>query len=70
MQVPSSQQSYCAVQRSPRPGTATYMQGKKQTALSIQRYHILCAALQKKYVITPIAPIVPTADKRKPKLRD
>jgi hypothetical protein len=45
------------------------MQGKKQTALAIQKYHIRCAALQNKYVIrdiTPIAPITePTADKHR-----
>jgi hypothetical protein len=33
------------------------MQGKKQTALAIQRYHILCAAIQEKYVVRHIAPI-------------
>ena len=66
MQVASNNHSHRGVQRSPRPGTATYMQGKKQTALAIQKYHILCAALQNKYVIrdiTPIDPIEPTSDK-------
>jgi len=37
------------------------MQGKKQAATSLQRYHILCAAIQGKYVVTDIVPIVPTA---------
>ncbi|KIM84486.1 hypothetical protein PILCRDRAFT_818057 [Piloderma croceum F 1598] len=59
MQVASNHHSYRGVQRSPRPGTTTYMQGKKQTALAIQKYHILCAALQNKYVIRDITPIEP-----------
>jgi hypothetical protein len=37
------------------------MQGKKQTALAIQRYHILCAAIQGKYKVLDIIPI---ADQR------
>lgn len=62
MQASPRRQSYRGVQRNPRPGTALYMQGKKQTALAIQRYHILCAAIQKKYVVRDIVPIM---DRRK-----
>ena len=61
MQTTSNRQSFRGVQRSPRPGTAAYMQGKKQAALSIQRYHILCAALQGKCVVRNIEPIGPIA---------
>jgi hypothetical protein len=34
------------------------MQGKKQAALALQRYHILCAAIQGKYVVRDIKPVV------------
>jgi hypothetical protein len=56
--MPATQdhQSYRGVQRNPRPGTAAYMQGKKQAAISLQRYHILCAAIQNKYTIQDIKP--------------
>ena len=56
MQAPPSSQSYRGVQRNPKPGTTAFMQGKKQASLSIQRYHILCAALQKKYEVRNITP--------------
>jgi hypothetical protein len=62
MQALPTQQSYYGVQRNPRPGTAAYMQGKKQTAISIRRYHMLCAALQQKYVLRDIVPIVDRSD--------
>jgi hypothetical protein len=64
MQDPPHRQSYRGIQRSPRPGTAAYMQGKKQATLSMQRYHILCAALQNKYEVKDAEPILPVASSK------
>lgn len=37
----------------PRSGTTLYNRGKKQAEISIERYHQLCAALQRKYTARP-----------------
>ncbi|KII96193.1 hypothetical protein PLICRDRAFT_35140 [Plicaturopsis crispa FD-325 SS-3] len=44
------------VHTKPLPGTARYSHGKQQAEISIERYHILCAALKKQYTISSGAP--------------
>jgi hypothetical protein len=62
---PGHRDKYRGVQRCPRPGTAAYMTAKRQTALSLQRFHILCARVQNRYTLRDIEPVPTLAERRK-----